>query len=156
VRNPDGKLVTHREFENSLAGGQVTLALLLGRAITMGLWSVLVSGNLCLDSTHQNAPIDCFVVETAYPPNLPSFFARTLMLNVDQSVGTLTLSGTFTVQNSGQISTLTTENTTCAASVAPSSCLNVSTIGGFTLAGITPINVTVGQLVQVSVLFSFS
>ena len=44
VRNPDGKLVTHREFENGLtpyAGeGATLLSAFIGRVVTPGLWMV--------------------------------------------------------------------------------------------------------------------
>jgi hypothetical protein len=46
VKNPDGKLVTHREFENSLApttGGQL-LSALLGRQVGAYSWAVAIGG----------------------------------------------------------------------------------------------------------------
>src|SRR5580704_12645686 len=47
VRNPDGTLVDHREFENSLApanggNGAGLLAALLGRVVSAGSWSVVL------------------------------------------------------------------------------------------------------------------
>lgn len=44
VRNPDGSLVTHREFENSLvpgnSGGGPFLSLVLSRGISVGTWEI--------------------------------------------------------------------------------------------------------------------
>jgi hypothetical protein len=41
VRNPDGRVVTHREFENALTGGgQILLASLLSNQAVPGAWSV--------------------------------------------------------------------------------------------------------------------
>src|SRR5947208_12840021 len=41
VRNPDGTLVTHREFENALTSdGGFALSAVLGRALTLGLWRI--------------------------------------------------------------------------------------------------------------------
>ncbi len=41
VRNPDGSLVTHREFENEIqVAGVATLASLLARTATPGAWSI--------------------------------------------------------------------------------------------------------------------
>ena len=42
VKNPDGKLVTHREFENSLVynGGALLLPALLNRNVVSGAWEV--------------------------------------------------------------------------------------------------------------------
>ncbi|MFZ0340408.1 MAG: hypothetical protein WAL45_20455, partial [Terracidiphilus sp.] len=44
VRNPDGKLVSHTEFENGLAlhGGGALLAGFIGRVQTPGSWYVLL------------------------------------------------------------------------------------------------------------------
>src|SRR5437016_12739869 len=43
VRNPDGTLVTHREFENALLFiGQLALATLMGRQATTGLWFIML------------------------------------------------------------------------------------------------------------------
>jgi hypothetical protein len=52
VRNPDGKVVTHREFENSLVtgggpqGGADLLTTLLGRTVVTGPWLIALGNNL--------------------------------------------------------------------------------------------------------------
>src|SRR2546423_1698687 len=51
VRNPDGTLVTHREFENALTpGGAMLLGLFLSRNKTPGLWRIHLGGaNTAID-----------------------------------------------------------------------------------------------------------
>jgi hypothetical protein len=45
VRNPDGKVVTHREFENSLNfNGSYLLSALLARQNSIGGWSIFLGG----------------------------------------------------------------------------------------------------------------
>src|SRR5438093_5811943 len=46
VRNPDGRLVTHREFENALTpDGGNTLAKIFGRINMPGLWQILLNSS---------------------------------------------------------------------------------------------------------------
>jgi len=47
VRNPDGKVVTHREFENSLAYGGAIFANLLGGTATPGGLAIVLGGSVC-------------------------------------------------------------------------------------------------------------
>jgi hypothetical protein len=175
VRNPDGKLVTHREFENSLItnaplAGPVTLSTALGRASTIGLWFVYVlfatnSGGPCLLG---NTAAPCIAVESADPITGPGYF-HTLTLSApfnqsDPNYRKLTLNGNVPVQNAGQISRVETFVGGCAPTVAPASCMqepgnlrfNQLGLEGFTLSSFTPIPVSVGQLVLFTVVFSFS
>jgi hypothetical protein len=70
VRNPDSKLVKHREFENSLASGSVNggaalLGGLLGRVVTAGSWQValtdqyLPSNELQINEANSSASAAC-------------------------------------------------------------------------------------------------
>jgi hypothetical protein len=66
VRDPDGKLVTHHEFENALQpDGVLGLAEVLGRVQTVGFWAVQVFsatfGGPCL---YNNAMFGCRMVES--------------------------------------------------------------------------------------------
>ena len=158
VRNRDGKLVTHREFENSLQDGRYILGPLLGRANTAGNWLVFVFGP-CPVVLNLNY---CIVAESTETYYQGSGVFNTLTVNAPVSpnagAGTVTLSGTFTAQIAAQISDLRTGLETCAPTVAPASCPALATNLGFYFshATIAPIAVTVGQLVQVTVVYSFS
>jgi hypothetical protein len=165
VLNPDGRLVTHREFENALALGPMTIAPMLGRAETVGLWSVQVAGDIvnglgpCLDPV----PNSCFLSESNDPITGPNVFHNLTIsapFRPDANAGKLTLSGSFTVQNAAQIFYVSTAVNDCAPTVAPASCLNDDYHFNFdplfSSAGLGPISVAVGQTVLVSVVYSFS
>jgi hypothetical protein len=167
VRNPNGKLVTHREFENALNNGQLTLGPVLGRTATVGFWVVDVWGvngnppGPCLG----NGPGFCFITESTDSVDSGQNVFKNLTVSAplpgNPGAGTLTLSGTFTVQNNSQIGLVGTEITACPPAVAPANCPPLITSlqnGGslFSSANFTPVSVTIGQLVQITVVFSFS
>jgi hypothetical protein len=165
VRNPDGKLVTHREFENSLNNGQLTLGPVLGRTAPVGFWSVDVWGlNSSSPGPCLGSPF-CFITESTDSLDSGQNVFKNLTVSAplagSPGAGTLTLSGTFTVQNIAQIGLVGTTITACPPTVAPASCPSVT--GGlqnggslFSAANFTPVSVTVGQLVQITIVFSFS
>jgi hypothetical protein len=174
VRNPDGSLATHREFENALAfDGPLNLATALGRAATVGLWRLEVDfanypAGPCI---FNSSPIYCLIHEstdTNVPgaPDSNDFFSLTVSapFRPDPNAGTLTLSGTFTVGNAGQIAGVGSALGACAPNVPPASCTlgpafnsyQVLGYSAFSATAVAPIAVTVGQLVQVTVVFSFS
>jgi len=174
VRNPDGKLVTHREFENSLAfDGPLNLATALGGAATVGLWRIEVDfanfpAGPCLSN---NSPSFCLIHQNT-DTNVPSqpgidFFNLTVSapFRPDPNAGKLTLNGTITVATPGAISDVGTALGGCAPSVATANCtlgpafnsFMVLGFSAFSVATVSPaINVAVGQLLQVTVVFSFS
>ncbi len=43
VRNPDGSLVSHSEFENSLSAGAISLSEILSKQFSAGFWSVILA-----------------------------------------------------------------------------------------------------------------
>ncbi len=148
VRNPDGSLAAHREFENSLAttagnnGGGV-LAALLGGAITAGSWSVFLTpgGSLpafflapansaasasCIRdaSGGTGGSFTCFTGLTVTPP----------VVSVSQGLitgSTLTLAGTFIVPDifpqsraPSQIGYVETDAFACAPTDTSAQCFN--------------------------------
>lgn len=151
VRNPDGKVVTHREFENSLVtggAGDGFLAAVLGKTIQVGNWAAVL-----WDPTHatgfwlaQNSS-DC----TNNPPDAGE-------------PGTLVACGTLAVQVVGSNSnSLALTGNMPVPTGFPSSIGSVESWNQdtgnyeFTQATISPaIPVTVGQVVNVAVTFSFS
>jgi len=147
VRNPDGKVVTHREFENALnaqTGGPLLTALLLGQN-SPGAWAVGVGPNtgvcnnpsqlvLSFTSTGTGAlPIcslavagdqyfeACTDANGCFSTAPAGLTAPTAVLS-PSGVATLTLSGQMTVEASGSIGDVTTMLMTCSTTVAPAAC----------------------------------
>lgn len=157
VRDPDGILVTHREFENALFDGAFLLGPLLGRTYTAGGWLLAVSGP-CIAVSNI-----CTLVESTDPFYTagPSVF-KTVTVNAPlpntPGAGTLTLTGSFVAQIASQISQVSSGLENCAPTVAPAGCPAVASSNNFyfSKATIAPIAVTAGQAVQVTVVFSFS
>jgi hypothetical protein len=160
VRNPDGTLVEHREFENALSigGGDIFLAEVLGRISTVGGWQIQVFGatqQICEDDLMN--PTNCFIVESTNA--LVEAFNIFKTLTAGVSSATLVLSGSVIAQTDGQITQVSTGNNSCASSVSPDGCpggpvLTVYPLTSTNLA--TPVAVLAGQQVQVNVVISFS
>jgi hypothetical protein len=161
IRNPDGTVVTRREFENALTtGGSLGLDLVLGRVFTVGNWGVVLTGD-------NNSPWNTFnhygyIVEPNDPFALGPNISKTLMLSESGGASPkFTLSGSITAEAAGGITQVATNQIFCAAAVnSPSDCLAFSVVDkghsvtGTTLA--TPVNVSAGQIIQVTVVISFS
>ena len=175
VHNLAGKLVTRREFENALAfDGPLNLATALGRTATPGRWRIEIDfanypSGPCF---FNNSPIYCLIHESG-DTNVPGsgsndFYNLTVSAPIDTTVnnftGAFSLNGSFTVQNAGAIAGVGTALGACAPNVPPANCTlgpafnsyQVLGFSAFSAATVAPINVAVGQLVQVSVVFSFA
>jgi hypothetical protein len=166
VRNPDGSLVTHKEFENSLQDGGKTLLLnLLTRQATPGRWSIVVFDGLCPPVLLSTA---CQIFESA--SGVTPTGSRFTNLNVSPSVATLpltqiTLSGSLTASSGGSVSSVSLQIGNCAGSIAPQSCTVSADSGIVTVTSLTafssrqlgaPVPVLQGQIVQVTVTISLS
>jgi hypothetical protein len=164
VRNPDGTVVTHREFENSLVQtrGALLLGSILGRLYTVGPWELSLSSTTiqpCFSNVVGAVP--CNIFETGQPlPGGGGNFA-TLSVSVG-AAGSLVLSGTAVAGQNGTIDQVGSVDFTCAPSASAATC---NTLGGpfpiassaFTQAAVTPaINVSTGQTVAVTVTFTFA
>jgi hypothetical protein len=161
VRNADGTLIEHREFQNALVGdGAGILARLLARTERAGRWAVVLSGvGPC--STVGGVTAECFVVEAPIPrdpgPPLPdpSYLFYTLTSSVPTSgphLGRLVLTGhaTATSSDSGLlINKVATWQNTCVLPAGPCSGSQ------FSEKSIAPLAVVKGQIIQVTVVFSF-
>jgi hypothetical protein len=158
VRNPDGSVVTHREFENSLFPGPA-LAAILARQNSIGLWSIVLftSTGVC------NSNGTCFIYESFAPTALgPASFNLTTSV----SGNTFVLTGTVNATGSGTITEVETSGTGCPATlpastpcVQGSSNLGFGPTGGFifTQASLNPgTPVSSGQTIAVTVNISFS
>ncbi len=164
VRNPDGKVVSHREFENSLAtnlgGGAPLLAAILGRNVTPGSWQVLLFDNISqanlivINEANSEAAAACpgFISQSGGAASC----SNTLSLAGAQIVGkdlngnTLTLSGSGTVPQGfpASIGFVETDNSFCAMSDSPTVCFSdpnaISSISSLFTAKLLDGNTTAG------------
>jgi hypothetical protein len=184
IRNPDGTLAQHHEFENSLeASAQGSMVGLLSGYLVPGDWMIVLapqSGNGACIATYQY----CGLIHNAatYPAvaYCGQYYCSESTLNYTFNFGTdfqgpfsIVLSGSITANQTGTIGTVLTLLNTCA-NIAYSSTANPSSIetsspatcvtqtalqpwfGPFTSANITPIAVTSGQQIQAIVTLTFS
>ena len=159
IKNRDGSVASHHEFENALANtGPDFLGQFLARAATQGVWEI----NLLNSQAGGSAcgGVGCTLIEPAFTTaggsnNLAVSFAT----NPSRTV----LQGSFQATSAGDIVQVNTSSTACQPSISPSAC--PGSLGGAGLAGAqvfssrsltSPITVQAGQIVQVTVTFTFS
>jgi hypothetical protein len=162
VRNPDGTLVTHREFENGLVGA-ATLAQILARQKTPGAWAIFLNGDVCNGPPGpQGNTGACVITEqstlsTSFG-DAAVFFTLTVDMGSGATASALVLNGNATAVRAGAINSVTTYNEPCNSTLSPVACRTapsgITPITSTTLA--SPVNVAAGQIVQVSVVISFS
>jgi hypothetical protein len=161
VKNPDGTVVTHREFENSLypSFGASFLAQVLGRQITPGAWYLTLDGSVPPCSSPVGGT-RCSIFETGFSITITSYVFQTLSSTVG-AAGSLILSGTAVAGQNGTIDTVGSHNFSCALGVSLATCLSGTvtplTPYTFTSATLSPaVNVSPGQTIAVTVNISFS
>ena len=169
VKNPDGTLAQHREFENSLTNANVMVSLLYGNEVPAD-FVVLLGGSTppCAPGT---STYPCVIVH-----NLSSFPASAICgtfycvtgLTVTPTLGqnpALVLAGSLTATQAGSISSVSTEIGLCGSpsstqtTTSPSSCAagnNGYGYSGLTGTGITAVPIINGQIIQVTVTITFS
>jgi hypothetical protein len=146
VRDPDGTLVSHNEFENALIqggsfSGSAALASVLTSQRTVAGWSVQLFGSACTGGQF----IACVIGDAMVP--VGPFTANNLQ--VSTATETVTLSGMIAAPVTGTIPVVETLVRTLGT-------------GGeiffhFSHKDLpTPTSVKAGQMVQVTVTFSFS
>lgn len=162
VRNPDGTLVSHHEFENAIVpSGLTTLARILGGREAPGPWTITVTGQGGPCVHPQNgSPQACTLFESGAFGTPDSMSFNTLAVTSSSGIE---LSGSLTATASGSmdISTVETRLDRCGGTMTPSDCFAIAFFASsprqftsHTLA--TPIAVSSGQIVQVTVVISFS
>ncbi len=159
VQNPDGTVASRTEFENAVLGvGKVTLMHVLTRTATVGLWLVQLAGSPqpCAGGT------PCVTVEGAYSGALPANWFNNLTVTFG-SGGSVVLSGTATAAQTGTITSVSTWLNSCADTVPPGALTATCTGQGFILTTqftstnlASPVSVSTGQQIQVTVTLSFS
>jgi hypothetical protein len=151
ILNPDRSLVSHYEFENAFAnhlGATTFMNGVLSRSKRVGLWQVALLGTPACYA--NNAP--CWIVEPGTPIQGGVLSATTP--TAGPNAGKFVLSGSTTAPRAAQISVVQTQTDDCPPA-AGSTCTASSF--GFTQKVLTaPIDLAEGQIIQVTVVISFS
>jgi hypothetical protein len=152
IRQPDGTLVEHVEFDNALQdGGKGLLSRLLSRQNSTGLWSVAFRSG---GQVQACGWYDCYMAEpNADRVEAPSF-AKNLTV---ESVGhRIVLRGSTTVTEDGEISVVFTTLGTCSSTERPYACRDISDVP-FTSHNLSPrMAFTSGQIIQFKVTLTVS
>jgi hypothetical protein len=173
VRNPDGALVSHHEFENSLqggpGGGAILLSSVLSRQNTVGSWVIFLSASFDGDSiiideagtnsASQHASM-CAV-------NLTTSSCSANLTVTASADGSFTLAGSAVVPQTTftAVSAVRTAASVCLSNTSPLACPPMFGSNGYgvtnrNLDGLNgdpaPVPVTPGQTVAVTVKISFS
>jgi hypothetical protein len=173
IKNPDGTVTSHNEFENSLTGGgpSAILSLIAGQATPSDLMIGFsdVGGTPPCVSTQGVCGIVRILTDEPADSNCQVFYCvtgLTTTLNINSTPPTLTYAGSFTATQAGAINTVATYVGMCGfgtgnvSSSAPNVCNTASggsnTVGQFTGASITPVSVLNGQIIQITVVFTIS
>ena len=104
IRDPDGSLVSHREFDNALdSNGSRAISIFLARVRTVGLWTISLSSDTVQNRpcvTSSGSSTSCVIIESPSQQDLNQLF-KNLVLDVPGSgtnVSKFVLSGTATAQ----------------------------------------------------------
>jgi len=162
VRNPDGTLASHRDFENSLFPG-APLATNLARTKVLGLWAVALVAISTASNPCSPSPPSFFCSISEPTESIGAWASTNLTVSAPTSgpnSGTLVLNGSVIAAQSGTFNQVITTVDGCPVGVAPAAC-TVSCSGctfyEFTSSALNPaINITAGQLIQVTVVISFT
>jgi hypothetical protein len=182
VRNPDGTLVTHREFENMLEQptGAQTITELLGGAAVAGQLAVVLpvdcsSGDgqswciiyqsgggtvggmtLSTDVTPYFCPMCGGVGDVINCVQYPTSCLNTLAVSTNG--GSLTLMGTVVAEAGGSVTAVQSAQAVCSQASTASACLAQpdATLQPLTGTPITPVPFDIKQSVSVTVTISFS
>ena len=162
VRNPDGSLVVHREFDNALQSrGNETIISILAREKVAGRWNVVVVGSPTPPCRGSSTDMNCSVSEATEPGTAPDVFKTLTVTKAGTGdAAKLVLSGRVTIANTTNINQVATNLKYCSPTVSLADCATApaSTDNAYiTVANLlTTIPVTAGQEVQVIVEISFS
>lgn len=159
IKNPDGSVASRHEFENALvSSGSDMLAQLLARTASTGGWGIsVVPSGAGLSSCGGNLP--CVVIENGIATGVISVSSNLTVAYAPNPFRT-TLQGSYQATSAGDIAQVFTLLGACPPSVTPSACPTASnnsgqgTFSSRTLA--SPIAVQSGQIVQLTVTFTFS
>jgi hypothetical protein len=171
VRNKDGSLASHTEFENALDpdGGAPLLTGFLNGEFVPAYWWVHLSGTPAAPCAVPNGTTICSAGEPAAILDDPVRLNTSAFLNLVRTVprdfggrpvGTITLSGFVKVTNPSPgiaVNYVSTTVSTCPGDTPPRNCTApTDTLAMTSHLLATPIPVAPDQIVQVKVTLSFS
>lgn len=165
IKNADGTLASHHEFENALVlpDADRLLTAILSRNFTVGGWILrLTSGNPqtqpCADPSGGGRS-DCVIRESIAPSAQGTGESTNLRVHVSPGLQ-LTGSISSTTIGSSEVQTVGSEVAVCDEQTAPANCTSANRIGpvsAFSRHTLpAPIHVVAGQIIQVTVEFRFS
>lgn len=169
VKNPDGTLAQHRDFENSLSNANIMVELLYGILVPAD-FTILLGGSTPPCNV-SNSSYYCVIVHnlSTLPANaICGTYYCVTGLTVTPNLGgspSLVLAGNLTATQAGSISNVSTYIGTCGSSnptpttTSPSSCAagnNGYGYSGLTQTSITAVPIVSGQIIQVTVTITFS
>ncbi len=167
VRNPDGSLADRREFRNALMiQGGTFLSRLLGRQRSTGFWVVILDARTagapkpCADFAGVAAGA-CGLFEAGAQGELSFVAHASINLQLNVLPDRLQLTGSVTATTASAIDIVTTAIGTCPAAFAPTTPCQFASpyieyFSGTSPNAFTPVNVVAGQIIQVTVSFTFS
>jgi hypothetical protein len=155
VRNPNGELVTQREFENSLED-PTAIPQFLGRRFSVGFWQINLSSSSCVPANTY-----CLLILESGDSHAAGIPGASTNLSVTASGpnGSLVLTGSLVSTITGPLGAVVTVLEQCPATTPPSSpcqAKNAYGVTGTELTGAQSVSVTAGQMIAVTVVISFS
>ncbi|MES2393157.1 MAG: hypothetical protein V4555_16055 [Acidobacteriota bacterium] len=173
IKNRDGSIAEHRDFQNSLTPTSFLIELMAGYVVPSSyLISVTSSTPPCVSTHGFCAIVENLNINPAYALCYANYYYCTtglvLTYNVNSLPASMTMAGQFTATQAGTINQVNTVFGTCdsttsalVTSTSPTACQAGTNggyygYGGLTGTSITTLNVLNGQIVQVSVTITFS
>ncbi len=155
VRNPDGSVAAQHQFKNSLAvssNADMMLARLLSGELVAGEWSIgFTPGTLC---NPNNSPCKIVKAGGAIAGNANNLTAA--VATSGPNAKKLVLTGSLRVVNAGNILEVFTTLTTCPGTTTAAACTNVRDDPATSHFLNPSIPVAANQMVDVTVVISFS
>ena len=167
VRNPDGTLVSHRDFENALlATGKTYAAQLISGAAVPGPWGIALKGDSTNGAICTAGVAGACGITQGSASDFGFGVTSSSNLTLTPGSGSFTLSGSIQASSRGSIASVETWQATCVPTVSPAACTVAAAWTQVVFTGTTltdpstnqpsPVIVQAGQIVQVSVTISFS
>jgi len=180
LRNADGTIAEHRDFENSLLGPTALLQILSGQYVTgdFGITIASTGASVCSAITGDIPLGSCLIAASSTAglggntcigaaAGVCNYNLQDVVGGGNGGTGAISLSGTMPVVTAGAVTQVGTQIFVCTggsgpySTVDPVGCYNQTEGGSYqygnlTGASITPLNVTEGQTLAFTVVLTFS